>query len=175
MRNQETYECHRSALALFLKFLLALGPATVLYVMLYQILLLAPETNLKLLNGITVVYRLICFTLTLEMIRLYFNDLYVFGHNRVIRFSGRISFRYGRVAVAFKDIRDIAIQQSLAGRIFNYGTVSFGTSSKDGYEVVMQDLPEPHRFAAFVQDLIQQMRRERVQIESSVEEKPSAA
>lgn len=175
MRNLETYECHRSALALFLKFLLALGPATVLYVLLYQILLISPESSPKTLNGITILYRLICLVLTFEMIRLYFNDLYVFGHNRVIRFSGRLSFRYGRVAIAFKDIRDIGIQQSLIGRILNYGTVSFGTSSKDGYEVVMYDLPEPHRFAAFVQDLIQQMRRERVQLESSTEKKPSAA
>ncbi len=85
------------------------------------------------------------------MVRVFFNDLYVFSSNRIIHFKGRLSFRYFRSAILYKDIRDTQIHQSLVGRMFNYGTVTFGTASKEAHEVIMPDLPTPRFFMRMVQ------------------------
>ena len=167
MRNLKTYECHRSAIALFVRFLAVLLPLTLAYIVTVRIMSSASPVTAERVGTITLCYRIVVVGLIPEMIRLYYNDLYVFGHSRIIRFRGRISLRYGRIAIAFKDIRDVGIKQTLLGRLLNYGTVIFGTASKDNYEVTMADLPHPHRFASMIQDHIHKKRKESALLEAS--------
>ena len=92
--------------------------------------------------------------LLLEIIRRYFNDLYVFGNRRLIRLSGRLSFRRKRISIGYEDIKEIRVKQSLWARIFRYGTLQFGTSATDKREIHFSDIPFPEDLSCAVEQLI---------------------
>lgn len=161
MSDSNILQCHRSPVALFSRFLLVFLPLSALYTVLSLIAADPIEPSVLSPAALKLAYRILVIGLTLEMIRLYFNNLYVFGRNRVVQFRGRVSLRLSRVSIAYKDIRDIGIRQSPVGRILHYGTLTFGTSSRDGYEIEMADIPFPRSVMAHVQEHMDRLARQR--------------
>ncbi len=99
-------------------------------------------------------YRLICVLWFLVLLHRYYNDLYVFGQRRVMHFAGRLSFRYLRISICYTDIREIKIEQSILGRLLDYGTLEFSTAAGPGEEIKFYDIGHPHKLAAYTQRLI---------------------
>ena len=63
--------------------------------------------------------------------------------NRFYVSSVTVSATYGLLSqetheIDVRDIKDIVLKQSLAGRIFNYGTLEFSSAGRDTAEVVLR-------------------------------------
>lgn len=87
----------------------------------------------------------------LDIIRVHFNDLYVFARYKVIRHKGRISFQYSVPSINYTDIRGIVVSQSFIGRILNYGDVLLGTAAYDGHELVIEGVENPYELAEIIE------------------------
>ncbi len=86
----------------------------------------------------------------LEVIRRYYNDLYIFETTRITHQQGRLSLRYSVPVIKYVHIRAIAINQSLLGRLLNYGNVSFGTAAEEGNELIVLGTRDPKALAKAV-------------------------
>jgi uncharacterized membrane protein YdbT with pleckstrin-like domain len=80
--------------------------------------------------------------------------------NRYRVSGGTVSATYGLLSqetreVDVRDIRDIVLRQSLAGRILNYGTLEFSSAGRDTAEVVFEGIPDPKK----VKDLVTRLKR----------------
>ncbi|MCB0338393.1 MAG: PH domain-containing protein [Bdellovibrionales bacterium] len=91
------------------------------------------------------------------LIRRYFDDLYVLHRRGMIRFKGRVSLQYGVTHIRYANIRELAIEQNLLGRMLDYGTIKVGTAATDHYELVLTQVPSPH----FLHALINERRRKK--------------
>lgn len=152
MDGSHNFKCRRSIIALFFKALGWLIPISIWYILLHFLATQGHIIIASKLPAITFFYRLVCVAILLEMLRLFFNDLYIFGSNRIVNMSGIISLNARRTSITYEDIRDVGINQSLLGRIFNYGSVMLGTAALDAYEIEFKDLNDP----AFVADYVRE-------------------
>jgi uncharacterized membrane protein YdbT with pleckstrin-like domain len=80
--------------------------------------------------------------------------------NRYRISGGTLSATYGILSqetheIDVRDIRDIVLRQSLAGRILNYGTLEFSSAGRDTAEVIFEAIPDPKK----VKDLITRLKR----------------
>ncbi|MGH7832034.1 MAG: PH domain-containing protein [Candidatus Binatia bacterium] len=80
--------------------------------------------------------------------------------NRYRISGGTVSATYGILSqetheIDVRDIRDIVLRQSLAGRILNYGNLEFSSAGRDTAEVVFEGIPDPKK----VKDLITRLKR----------------
>jgi uncharacterized membrane protein YdbT with pleckstrin-like domain len=74
--------------------------------------------------------------------------------------GGTISATYGILSqetheIDVRDIRDIVLRQSLAGRILGYGTLEFSSAGRDTAEVVFEGIPDPKT----VKELVTRLKR----------------
>jgi uncharacterized membrane protein YdbT with pleckstrin-like domain len=83
----------------------------------------------------------------LELIRRYFNDLYILSDRRIRQMRGYISFSFSITNIKLCDIREVKIEQSLFGRLLGYGTVHIGTASTNAYEVQLKKIAHPRDLA----------------------------
>jgi uncharacterized membrane protein YdbT with pleckstrin-like domain len=80
--------------------------------------------------------------------------------NRYRISGGTVSATYGLLSqetreIDVRDVRDIVLRQSLAGRILNFGTLEFSSAGRDSAEVVFEGIPAPKP----VKDLVTSTKR----------------
>ena len=114
--------------------------------------LLPSVQNLQLL------YKLLCLGYLLELMRCYFNSIYILGRHHMLEIAGFLSFRYQKRTVAYGDIRETSIRQSILARVLNFGTLEFGTAASDDFEVTFTDIDDPCSLAQYAQEIISQAR-----------------
>ena len=142
-------ELHRSSLVLLLEAITFLIPVTILYLLF--VLIVGKDSSL--INISSIIYRLIFIAVALEMIRRYFNDLYVFLPSRLIHQEGRISFRFRKISIRYSDICEIRVAQNILGRIFGYGNILIGTASSDTYEMTIKGIRYPKKVSRIIEDI----------------------
>lgn len=89
----------------------------------------------------------------LEIARRYINDLYIISRDQVAHQQGRISLRYAVPSIRCIDLRAINIEQTLWGRILNFGGVNLCTAAQSGAEVTMDGVAAPQELAKLIDDL----------------------
>ncbi|HWP58426.1 MAG TPA: PH domain-containing protein [Candidatus Acidoferrales bacterium] len=80
--------------------------------------------------------------------------------NRFCVSRAAVSATYGLLSqetheIDVRDIKDIVLKQSLAGRIFDYGTLEFSSAGRDTAEVVFENVPA----VKAVKDLVTELKR----------------
>lgn len=81
--------------------------------------------------------------IVLEFFRRYFDHRFILSPERVIEEDGRFWFQYSSAQVRYCDIREVKIEQSIIGRILNYGTLRISTASTNNYEVSLRTVADP--------------------------------
>lgn len=104
---------------------------------------------------ITTLLLAFCGIFLAEHIRRYFNHLFIFSESRIIHLSGRLSRSFRRSSISYDDVREIRISQNVLGRIFNYGTLKFGTASTVNYEIEFADIADPESLSHLVEEIMQ--------------------
>lgn len=87
-----------------------------------------------------------------ETARRYYNDLYIICDDHILRKQGRLSLKYSVPLVKYIDIRGIRVNQSILGRIFNYGDVLVGTAAQDDSEIILAAIDSPEELAQVLED-----------------------
>ena len=82
-----------------------------------------------------------------EVTRRYINDLYIITRDQVAHQQGRVSLRYAVPSIRCIDLRAISVEQTLWGRILNFGELSLATAAQAGAEVVMTGIASPGELA----------------------------
>lgn len=91
--------------------------------------------------------------LVLELVRRYLNDLYIITRDQVVHQQGRVSLRYSVPSIRCIDLRSISVEQSLWGRIINFGYLGLATAAQAGNEVTMDGILAPSELAKLIDDL----------------------
>ncbi len=91
----------------------------------------------------------------LEIVRRYYNDLYILGRDRITHYKGRISFYYSTPSIKCLDLRAIGVNQGLLGRIFDFGDVSLATAGHEGPELTLSGIRAPDELALIIEELRQ--------------------
>ncbi len=94
---------------------------------------------------------LVPFIVLLDLIRIYYNDIYVFSRFKLTKIEGRISFSYSVPSINYTDIRGLVVSQSFMGRILGYGDIHIGTASTEGHELVMEGMSDPERLGEIIE------------------------
>jgi uncharacterized membrane protein YdbT with pleckstrin-like domain len=90
----------------------------------------------------------------------YINDQWLIDSQRCEHQHGRISTRLTTTIVTHLDLRGIAVNQSLLGRIFDFGTIELETSAQEGSELQLEGVPHPERLVALFEELRTQAREQ---------------
>lgn len=98
--------------------------------------------------------------LLLELIRRYYNDLYVFGASRVAHRMGRISTNYRIASVKYRDIREIEVSQSILGRMLRFGDIQISTASTDTAEIELKNVALPRKITQWIYNIRAQRSKE---------------
>ncbi|NDC39866.1 MAG: PH domain-containing protein, partial [Proteobacteria bacterium] len=105
------------------------------------------------------VLTLVPIALVLELLRRYYNDLYMIGRDKVTHYQGRVSLRLATPSVRSIDLRAITVSQGLMGRICDYGDVALATAAQEGPEIIMVGVRSPHELAKLIDELRQKSQR----------------
>jgi hypothetical protein len=97
---------------------------------------------------------LIPLAVLIDLVRIQYNDLYIFSIYKITKLEGRISFKYSVPSVSYFDIRGLVVSQGFWGRILGYGDILIGTASTEGHEMKITGLLDPEQLA----DIIEQFR-----------------
>lgn len=87
-----------------------------------------------------------------ETLRRYYNDLYTICDDHILRKQGRLSLKYSVPLVKYIDIRGITVNQSILGRLLNYGDVLVGTAAQDETEIILAAVDSPDELAQVLED-----------------------
>ena len=98
-------------------------------------------------------FGIIPFFVLLEIVRRYFNDLYVIGRDRITHYQGRLSLRFSIPAVRCVDLRAILVEQGIIGRIFNFGDLHVCTAAQDEAEIIIKGVLAPQELAKLIHEL----------------------
>lgn len=89
----------------------------------------------------------------IESLRRYHDDLYIFERERIVHKGGRLSLQYSVPSIRYIDIRAITVNQSIYGRIFDYGSVELNTAAEDTSELILSGVRSPIELARVVEDI----------------------
>ena len=89
----------------------------------------------------------------LEVLRRFHDDLYVFGLHKVMHYNGRLSLSYNVPSIKYAHIRSVTVNQTMWGRIFDFGDVLIQTAAQDGNELAVEGVRAPEDLAALVEEL----------------------
>jgi uncharacterized membrane protein YdbT with pleckstrin-like domain len=89
-----------------------------------------------------------------------FDAEYNIDHRGIQSTNGLLSTRKSIKRVRYEDIRLVQVNQTILGRIFDFGNVEIGTAAVEGIEIVLEDIVHP----AGVQNLIQTERDKRKKV-----------
>lgn len=95
----------------------------------------------------------------LEIVRQYYNDLYVLGMHQITNYHGRISFSYNVPVVKYVHLRSISVKQSILGRIIGYGDILMETAAHEGSELRIHGVADPVHLATLLEELRNRSRR----------------
>ena len=109
-------------------------------------------------RNLLIIYKVSLVLYFLELVRRYYDQLFILGKHRALQISGLFSLRYLKRAITYADIRETMVRQTVMGRIFNYGTLEFGTAASDDYEAVFEEISNPLKVSHLVQDIIAKIR-----------------
>lgn len=159
LHQNKVYKLRRAFIPLALEYFSLALPICIVFYLLHIFNNLTNHywfsNNYSLLTGFSVSMLLA----GLEIFRRYFNELYIFGHQRIIHFSGCLSFNMRKISIYYSDITEVDLHQGLLGRAAGFGTLQFGTASTDALEIVFTDMPLPNGLGVFIQDVIGTYRR----------------
>lgn len=145
-KNSGQIVLHRAGIVLALEiFLLAIPLGGIYWGLLSSGVLHAPLLELSNKEFITPnsLFRVAVLLILLEVLRRHYNPLFILGSLRVIKLAGRFSLRMERTSIAYSDIREIQIQQSVLGRLLRYGALYLGTASTGKHEIIFHYLARP--------------------------------
>ncbi len=91
--------------------------------------------------------------LVLELVRRYINDRYIITRDQVVHQQGRVSLRYSVPSIRCIDLRALSVDQTLWGRILNFGNLGLATAAQSGIEVFMSGIVAPAELAQLIDDL----------------------
>jgi len=101
----------------------------------------------------------------LNTIRIYFNNRYIIGRQRLRLYRGLLALSLDKPAIDYSDIREIQVTQNFFGRIFNYGHVAVGTAASGTYDIILENIGQPYA----IQKLLDERRRLRqLKVQSAV-------
>ncbi len=98
-----------------------------------------------------------------------FDAEYAIDHRGIQSTNGLLSTNKQVRRVRYEDIRLVQINQTILGRIFDYGNVEIGTAAVEGIEIVLEDIVHPQG----VQNLIQTERDRRKKISKDKDAQPT--
>ncbi|MCB0336727.1 MAG: PH domain-containing protein [Bdellovibrionales bacterium] len=154
--------CIRKAKRLFfLRFFFKAAALSIVALGLYQLLHPRGEElyHAELLFGF-------CLTMTaLYTLAQYLNDIFVFREHRIVHFHGLLSLRFRRTSIAYIDIREIRVQQNLAHRLLNVGTLLLGTASTGHHEMILTEVHDPHTLVKNIEKHISFLQKRRLEEE----------
>ena len=107
----------------------------------------------------------------LNLVRIYFDQLYVFKPHVICHHRGILSLNYEMPVIYYSDVREIVVAQGLLGRLLNYGDVYLGTAATQGNEIHFRGVYQPRVIEQFVES----MRRKRAKPAGSSPISPEAA
>lgn len=126
---------HPSLKALFLFFIYTALPASLVYVIISAMGLLSdPDVN----KSIGILYYSVMVILVLEVIRRYFNNSYIIHTDKIVAIQGLLSFHLSRNTIDYLDIREIKTNQTILGRMLDYGDLLISTASTSGIEITLK-------------------------------------
>lgn len=150
---RQTVLLHRSVIQLLFEFIVLFFPVSFVYILvmgaLRPTMLVTPPAS-----GIVLwTYRSLVVLAFLEIVRRYFNTIYVLGPDRATRISGRLALKIQRFSIAYIDIREVKVNQTILGRLFDYGTVFLETAGKEIPELSLEYIASPKKIAKYVEKL----------------------
>ena len=101
-------------------------------------LLEAPKVH-KLVETLYYAIIIIC---ALEVVRRYFNNRYIVYSDKIVAIQGMISFHLSRNTIDYLDIREIKTNQTIIGRMVNYGDLLISTASTSGIEITLNTIDD---------------------------------
>lgn len=141
----------RSCAAIACEMLPAVALISIVYVSAHALLQLVYQPFEPFLLSLMATLKVGRFVVLLEGLRRYFDDRYLVQGTMVKRQMGFLSYNYRVIFIQCIDIREIRIDQTVAGRFFNFGHIKIGTASTGDYEVILEDVPDPAVVAAQIQ------------------------
>ena len=105
-------------------------------------------------EGLRLAYRITCLLLIAESLRQYYNSIYILASKRLIQIDGFLSLKYLRNSIAYRDIRDLQLDQTIWGRIFNHGTIRCGTAAIKDHELVFTSIFRSHYIKNLIENKI---------------------
>lgn len=128
---------HPSIKIIVLFFLTLSIPASIIYTI---ITVTDALSDVSVILDIDLIYYIFIISCALEGVRRYFNDRYILKTDKIIAIQGIISFHLTRNTIDYLDIREIKTNQSILGRILDYGDLLISTASTSGVEVTMKNI-----------------------------------
>jgi uncharacterized membrane protein YdbT with pleckstrin-like domain len=98
-------------------------------------------------------FALVPISILVELVRCYYNDLYVLERERIVHHAGLLSWRYNVPSIRYYDIRAVQVSQGIIGRIFNFGDVELSTAAQDRSELVVIGIHAPREFCQVVEEM----------------------
>jgi len=102
----------------------------------------------------------------LEFIRRHFNDLYIIDNRRIRQGHGYLSFNFKVSHIKHQDIREVTVEQSILGRLLDFGNLKIGTASTNDYEIEFIGIGAPKKVSQIIMERRRQYRREHAKSES---------
>lgn len=132
--------------------LLSLLPRCLLFLLLASIV---AYVNIRVATEETSGYfrwlGLVPLVVLLDLIRIHYNDIYVFSRFKLTKIEGRISFKYSVPSINYSDIRGLVVSQTFMGRILGYGDIQIGTASTEGHELVLEGMLNPEKLSEIIE------------------------
>ncbi len=88
----------------------------------------------------------------LEILRRYHDDLYVFGLEKINHYEGRLSLNSSVPSLKYTDIRAVQVEQTIPGRLFNFGNVLLDSAGTDGAELTISGVLSPLELAKLIEE-----------------------
>ena len=151
---------HKSLALLGLEFIMLFAPVSVVFA---GVVILAGEWlphDSSLYKQMLWSYRATAILIALEMVRRYYNDIFIFGKHRILHISGRLSFRMRKTSISYSDIREVKVRQTVIGRLFRFGDLKFGTASSADYEICFPGIGYPRRLGQYADQVRSEIRAE---------------
>ena len=108
-------------------------------------------TDIEYKEVTAVVCALIALTLFLSACWSKFSNRYRISRGAISASFGLLSIEIHEIDV--RDLKDLVLKQSLAGRMLNYGTLEFSSAGRDKAEVIFAGIPNPTGVKEFVTEL----------------------
>ena len=109
-----------------------------------------------------------------NIIRLILDDEYTLEQAQIRKVDGKLSLKYKRPVIQYRDIRGIVIQQGIWGRLLNFGNLYIGTAAESGSEMCLPGVVDPQDLAELIDELRRSVERDTNPLEIAKRRGPRA-